>query len=143
RVDGQVDELHVMAPFYDRDATALEALLDRFRPARLHLYLGARTSVHGPALAEVVSGFGGPVSLLEIDPHGFVHAKLIGIVAGDRGQLLAGSANLSRAALLGASEPWANIEACVAVDLSAHETREAFLPPNCSWREPSLDRVAE
>ena len=82
-VDGQVDELHAIAPFYDRDALALKALLDRFRPARLHLYLGARTSVHGPALAAVVSGFDGQVSLLEIDPPEFVHAKLVGIVAGD------------------------------------------------------------
>ena len=54
-----------MAPFYDRDALALKALLDRFRPARLHLYIGARTSVHGPALAGVVSGSDGRISLLE------------------------------------------------------------------------------
>ena len=142
-IDGQVDELHVMAPFYDRDALALKALLDRFRPARLHLYLGARTSVHGPALAAVVSGFDGQVSLLEIDPLEFVHAKLVGIVAGDYGRLLVGSANLSQAALLGAGESWANVEACVAVELSADETRQAFLPPDHCWRETSLDRVTE
>ena len=141
-VDGKVDELHVMAPFFDRDALALKALLDRFRPARLHLYLGARTSVHGPALAGVLSAFDGQASLLELDPPEFVHAKLIGVVTGEYGRLLAGSANLSQAALLGAGESWANVEACIAVELSAHETQEAFLPPDHCWREASLDRVA-
>jgi hypothetical protein len=142
-VDGRVDELHVMAPFYDRNALALKALLDRFRPARLHLYLGAGTSVHGPALVAVVAGFDGQVSLLEIDPPEFVHAKLVGIVAGVSGRLLAGSANLSQAALLGAGESWANVEACVAVELSAEQIQEAFLPPDYSWWETSLDRIAE
>lgn len=142
-VDGEADELHVMAPFYDREAVALKTLLERFRPARLHLYIGARTSVHGPALAAVVSGFDGPVSLLEIDSLEFVHAKLVGVIAGDYGRLLVGSANLSQAALLGAGESWANVEACVAVDLSAHDTRQAFLPPEHSWWETSLDRVTE
>jgi hypothetical protein len=142
-VDGQVDELHVMAPFYDEHALALKALLERFRPARLHLRLGGRTSVHGPALAAVVSGFDGQASLLEIDPLEFVHAKLVGVVTGDSGRLLTGSANLSQAALLGAGEPWANVEACVAVEQSADETRQAFLPPEHSWWQTSLGRVAE
>ena len=142
-IDGPVDELHVMAPFYDRDALALKALLDRFRPARLHLYFCAGTSVHGPALAAVISGFDGQVSLLEIDPLEFVHAKLIGIVATDYSRLLVGSANLSQAALLGTSESWANVEACVAVELSAEETRQAFLPPDYCWQETSADRITE
>ena len=85
-----------MAPFYDRDARALTTLLDRFRPARLQLYLGARTSVHGPALAAVVSGFDGQVSLLELDPLEFVHAKQVGIVARDRSRVLVGSATAWR-----------------------------------------------
>src|SRR5262249_30636644 len=110
-VDGRVDELHAMAPFYDRDARALKALLDRFRPARLQLYIGPRTSVDGPALAAVVSSFDGQVSLLEIDPPEFVHAKLIGIVTGEHGRVLTGSANLSQAAMLGTRESWANVEA--------------------------------
>ena len=142
-VNREVDELHAMAPFYDRDALALKALLDRFRPARLHLYLGARTSVDGPALAAVVSAFEGQASLLELDPPNFVHAKLIGVAAGEHGRLLVGSANLSQAALRGVSESWANVEACVVVELSADEMQEAFLPPDHCWQETSLNRVAE
>jgi hypothetical protein len=142
-IDPPVDELHVMAPFYDRDALALAALIDRFRPRRLRVYLGAHTSVHGPALAAIVSGFDGQAALYEIEPLEFVHAKLIGIVAGKQGRLLLGSANLSRAALLGTTEPWANVEAGVVVDLTADEARQAFLPPGSSWTEASLDSVAE
>ena len=143
RVDGEVAELHVMAPFYDRDALALKALLDRFTPAQLHLYLGAATSVHGPALVTVVSAFEGQLLLLALDPPGFVHAKLIGVVTAEHGHLLVGSANLSQAALLGTDEPWANIEACVAVELAADETRDAFLPPEHCWQETFLDHIAE
>ena len=142
-IDGPVDELHVMAPFYDREALALKTLLDRFRPARLHLYLGARTSVHGPALAAVVADFDGQVSLLEIDPLEFVHAKLIGIIVNNHSHLLVGSANLSQAALLGTGESWVNVEACVAVELSAEEMRQAFMPPEHCWQETSADRITE
>jgi hypothetical protein len=81
--------------------------------------------------------------LLALDPPGFVHAKLIGVVTGEHGHLLFGSANLSQAALLGTGEPWANVEACVAVELTADETREAFLPPEHCWQETYLDRIAE
>ena len=142
-IDGPVDELHVMAPFYDREALALKTLLDRFRPARLHLYVGARTSVHGPALAAVVAGFDGQVSLLEIDPLEFVHAKLIGIIVNNHSHLLVGSANLSQAALLGTGESWVNVEACVAVERSAEEMRQAFMPPEHCWQETSADRITE
>jgi hypothetical protein len=142
-IDPPVDELHVMAPFYDRDALALAALIDRFHPRRLLVYVGARTSVHGPALAAIISGFDGQAVLNQIEPLEFVHAKLIGIVTGTKGNLLLGSANLSRAALLGTSELWANVEAGVLVDLTADEMRQAFLPPGSSWTKASLDSVAE
>jgi hypothetical protein len=141
-VAAPIDELHVLAPFYDRDARALSELIERFQPRRLHVYLGADTSVHGPSLVSVVSGFAGHASLYEVEPAGFVHAKLIGIVNDDRGRLLLGSANLSRAALLGTTEPWANVEAGVIVDLAAGGVREAFVPPESRWRDSTLDEVA-
>lgn len=140
--EGPIDELHVMAPFYDRDALALSALISRFTPQTLYLYFAAHTSVHGPSLASVVSAFSGAAALHEVEPQQFVHAKLIGVVAGDRGHLLLGSANLSRAALLGTTEPWANVEAGVTVELPADELRQTFLPPECRWRDASLDQVA-
>jgi hypothetical protein len=137
-----VDELHVLAPFYDRDALALSELITRFQPRWLHVYFSAHTSVHGPSLVSVVSGLAGDAALYHVEPLGFVHAKLVGVVADDRGRLLFGSANLSRAALLGTSEPWANVEAGVITDLSPDETRQAFLPPESRWRDATLDQVA-
>jgi hypothetical protein len=61
---------------------------------------------------------------------------------GDLGRLLLGSANLSRAALLGTTEPWANVEAGVIVELPTDELRDSFLPPECRWRDTALDEVA-
>jgi len=40
RLPGSVDELHVSAPYYDRDALALAEALRRTRPRRLHIYFG-------------------------------------------------------------------------------------------------------
>ena len=99
RLPGTVDELHVVAPYYDRDARALAEALDRIQPRRLRLYLGLDTSVHGPSLASVVQEADCEVQLRRFDPATFVHAKLLGAVFGDQGLLLCGSPNLSRAAL--------------------------------------------
>ena len=67
RLTAPVSELHVLAPFYDRDAKALEALLQRLQPQTLHLYIGAGTSVDGAALTAVLERFGGKVKLIGFD----------------------------------------------------------------------------
>jgi hypothetical protein len=93
-----VDELHILAPYYDRQAKALRALLDRLRPRRLDVYLGAGTSVDGAALARLLDQTDARVSVHSFEPNEFVHTKLIGVMAGTKGRLLSGSANLSQAA---------------------------------------------
>jgi hypothetical protein len=99
QLPGTVDELHISAPYYDRDAKALAEVLDRIHPRKLHLYFGLDTSVHGPSLANVVEAAACQVELHRFDPATFVHAKLLGAVCGSEGLLLCGSPNLSRAAL--------------------------------------------
>ena len=99
QLPGAVDELHVSAPYFDRDALALADALRRMQPKRLHVYLGHDTSVHGPSLATVVQAADCDVHLHRFDPATFVHAKLIAAVCGAHGLLLCGSPNLSRAAL--------------------------------------------
>jgi hypothetical protein len=99
RLAGGVDELHMSAPYFDRNALALADALRRIQPRQLHLYLGLGTSVHGPSLAQVVQTADCDVRLYRFDPPTFVHAKLIAAVSGDQGLLLCGSPNLSRAAL--------------------------------------------
>jgi hypothetical protein len=44
RLPGAADELHVSAPYYDRDARALAEALQLIQPKRLHVYLGLATS---------------------------------------------------------------------------------------------------
>lgn len=46
-----VDELHILAPFFDQDAAALSALIAATRPRALHLYIGKDVSVDGSRLS--------------------------------------------------------------------------------------------
>lgn len=128
RLPDSVAELHLSAPFFDRDALALARLIDRCDPDRVLLYIGAGTKVHGPSLAEVL-GRSAEVQVLRFEPRTFVHAKLIGAIGPDgRGVLLTGSPNLSRAALLGAAtEPGGgNCETAVLRDGTAEQIRAVF-----------------
>jgi hypothetical protein len=140
---GPIDELHVTAPFYDRKAGALSTLCERLKPRRLALYLGAGTSVDGSALGGVLKSCGAAVTVYAVDPHEFVHAKLIGMIQGEHGFLLSGSANLSYAALTGVQphETWANVEAGILIDAPAPLIRGVFLPPGLKLREETLDAV--
>lgn len=137
-----VDELHLLAPFYDRGALAVRKMLDVLQPREIRLYIAAGTSVDGRALAAVVEESGAAAKVCMLEPDEFVHAKLIGVVLGDRGRMLLGSANLSQAALLAATEPWANTEIGVLCELPPSGLRQAFCPPESEWRPGSLDQVA-
>ncbi|HEX3959491.1 MAG TPA: hypothetical protein VHZ03_23145 [Trebonia sp.] len=99
QLPGIVEELHVSAPYYDRNALALAEAVDRIQPKKLHIYFGMGTKVNGPALVAVVRAADYPVHLHRFDPSTFVHAKLLGAVCAGESLLLCGSPNLSRAAL--------------------------------------------
>jgi hypothetical protein len=128
QLPGPVDELHVTAPYYDRDARALAELLDHVRPRRLAVYLGLDTSVHGPSLAGVLQAAGCEGELHRFEPPTFVHAKLVGAVCGEHGVLLSGSPNLSRAALTltHADTGRGNCEVALIRHGSAYQTRVPF-----------------
>ncbi len=133
-----VDELHILAPFFDQEATALAELIAVTRPRALHLYISKDASVDGARLHAVVQASQATVHVTGFDE--FVHAKLVGIVTGTHGRLLSGSANLSRAALLrSAVEGGGNIEAGVLLDLPANAVRTAFTPSRSQSRALSLD----
>ena len=144
RLPTPVSELHVLAPFYDRDAKALETLVQRLQPQTLHLYIGAGTSVDGAALTAVLERFGGKVKLIGFEPPAFVHAKLVGAIKGKRGVLLSGSPNLSLAAFTStvAATAYANIEAGVLVGVSAELVRGAFRPRELELRPETLATAA-
>jgi hypothetical protein len=129
QLPGRVDELHVSAPYYDRDAKALAEAIRQTQPKRLHLYFGLATSVHGPALAGVLDEADCDVRLHRFEPPTFVHAKLVGAVCGKQGLLLGGSPNLSRAALTltHAGTSHGNCEVALMRRGSAEEVRSPFL----------------
>ena len=87
RLAGPVDELHVTAPFYDREAGALEDALRAIdaaasvgiprQPAR------ASTGRRWPACSRAPAR---DVTVYAVEPQEFVHAKLIGVIDGDRGR---------------------------------------------------------
>lgn len=127
RLPDSVRELHVTAPFFDKDAIALERLIDACRPQQLTIYVGESVSVHGPSLSRVLSRFA-DVRLKRFEPRSFVHAKLIGVVADGRSLLLSGSANLSRAALLSTytGPQRGNCEAAVLREGEPEDVRRVF-----------------
>jgi len=132
-----VDELHLAAPFYDRDAEAVGRLVSRLTPRRVTVYVGSTTSVDGPALRRALGSR--DVRFCGLEPDEFTHAKLVGIIAGDRGWLLSGSANLSRAALLRAEPGGGNIELAVLTPMTAELVPRSFVPP----RAKVVDHAAE
>lgn len=142
RAPTNVSELHACAPYFDRRAIALQQLIERFKPDTVHLYLGARTSVDGTALRQVLENSGCDVHVNAFDPSTFTHAKLIGLVAADEpGVLVCGSANLSQAALTRtytAAAKSGNCEAVVVREGPAVSVRAAFIPPDVSLIERQL-----
>ena len=126
RLPDTVDDLHVTAPFFDHAADALRQLIDSCAAKRLTLYVGAGAKVHGPALAGVLAAQPA-VRVRRFEPQTFVHAKLIGIIAGDDGLLLSGSPNLSHAALTKThADPAGNDEVAVFSVGIAAQVRDVF-----------------
>ncbi|MEJ7772661.1 MAG: hypothetical protein WKF51_12230, partial [Geodermatophilaceae bacterium] len=141
-----VTELHVSAPYFDEQAQALRGLIERVAPSEaVHVYLGARPSVDGQALAAMLTQTGIRAVVYRFDPDRFVHAKLIGLVGPDASLLVCGSANLSHAALNRVYEEpgsWGNCEAIVLRRGTGPEVRTAFCPPGSTVVEVALGEVA-
>lgn len=138
-----VDELVVTAPFYDEGGEALGRLADRLQPKRLTVYLASSTNVDGGRLAARLAGTGADVETFVYVPDRFTHAKLVGVVAGDEGWLLSGSANLSHAALTLRVAGGGNVELAVFAPLAADAVRQAFLPPDVTVEPKPLAELHE
>ena len=140
--DGRVEELWLSAPFYDADAAAVGVLLDALTPRRVRLFVTGTTSVNGERLAERLTASGAQVKVAGYEPDRFVHAKLIGVIAGRRAWLLSGSANISRAALTLTPATNGNIELAVFTPLDVGELEAAFVPPTMSLGQRDLSNLA-
>ena len=140
---GKVEELLLTAPFYDANAEAVGVLLNELEPGRVCLFLGGATQVRGDQLVDRLVDSGAEVGVFGYEPTEFVHAKLVGVVSGDRGWLLSGSANLSQAALTHSAQEHGNIELAVLAQLTPGEVRSAFVPAGMSVAERDLDALRE
>lgn len=100
-----VTELVTYAPFHDRGARAMEALIERLRPAQLTLLVQPRqTMLDLPALTSVTRPLGETFKVMKIEApepytNVFLHAKFILARTAHLEHLLQGSPNLSAVAL--------------------------------------------
>lgn len=140
RLPADVSELHLTAPFFDRDATAVQRLIRAWSPEIVVLYLGADVKVNGPSLKSVLRE-APEVRIRRFQPHVFVHAKLIGAIdTSGQGVLLSGSANLSQAALGRTdSQPGGNSEIAVLRSGTADAIRKVFSASGLELVDLSLD----
>jgi hypothetical protein len=141
QVPSHVDELLLSAPYYDDDAAAVGQLLTDLRPRRVRVSLTKATSVNGNRLRERLISSGATTEILVYQPDEFVHAKLVGAVAGNQGWLLSGSANLSQAAMTQVAGRGGNVEVAVLARLTADEVRAAFTPPDTTAVATALDQL--
>ena len=99
-----VDELWVLAPFFDPAATALRTLQRQLKPQRTVLLVQPGRTSLDPAVVESLQGQLGAaleVRAVErvVDPDAWIHAKLFLVRLGNAAICLQGSANASVAAL--------------------------------------------
>jgi hypothetical protein len=134
----RVEELWLSAPFYDHGAEAVGALLAALSPRRVTLLISQWTNVDGPQLIAKLNASGAPTTVLKYETDEFVHAKLIGVIAGPHAWLLSGSANLSRAALTLTPHTGGNIELAILTPLDPDQVRATFVPHDMEVAEQSL-----
>lgn len=137
-----VDAIYATAPFYDEQAEALASIARALRPKELILYVASSTNVNGEALRGQLDRLDVSVSTFRYVPDRFTHAKLIAAIRDDRGWLLSGSANLSRAAMFHTAGV-GNVELGVVTDLTAEAIRTAFVPPGVDVEPVSLEQIGE
>ena len=116
-----VQKVTVCAPYYDPDGEALAELAGRFSSPiktllqKNHVGLSNSAASALPQNTELLN--------VDVDPSCFIHAKLYGFHRTDTTVLFAGSANVSRAALM-AGDGWGNAELIAAQTLPSEQADE-------------------
>jgi hypothetical protein len=140
-LDPPVDELHVAAPYWDDQLTALATLVERTRPRQLHVYLGAGAQVNGKRLLAFVTDRLFDATIWTYTEPRFVHAKLLAAISGSTAHVLSGSANISYVALM-APPAEGNVEVGVLVSHDADSARALFTPPGLGLRRLEVEELA-
>lgn len=107
---GPFDTVRLSAPFFDRRAAAVRALLARLQPGEVEIAVQPRLSQYsGPALVAATATVS-QVAFRFLDEQRTRHGKLIEWVGGGTCTAVVGSANLSAAALLVSTATGGNCE---------------------------------
>jgi hypothetical protein len=107
-----VDELWIMAPFYDEKCIALEKMLSTFQPKTTHLLIQQqRTSADPLTLMNIVDAHNGRVKIhsVSLENNPYLHTKMYLFKLGSDSICLQGSPNLSQVAMLRSGNK-ANVE---------------------------------
>ncbi|RPF21322.1 hypothetical protein [Myceligenerans xiligouense] len=98
--NGPVDELLLYAPFHDHSGAALAALLDRYTPSRVNIAVQPGKTILDPNMLTREAAARSVELVWHDAGHGYRHGKLIEAVTDGSRWVLAGSPNLTGAALL-------------------------------------------
>ncbi|WP_054187249.1 MULTISPECIES: hypothetical protein [Rhodococcus] len=107
---GPTDVLRMYAPFFDPASAAVNSLIDKLRPQRAVVAVQPRWSqFHGEGLVEAISEL--PTAEFRLlDENRLRHGKLVEWTSDGRVTALVGSANITRAAMLKATQAGGNCE---------------------------------
>ncbi|MDP8234416.1 MAG: hypothetical protein P9M06_06425 [Candidatus Saelkia tenebricola] len=113
----KVEKIFVSAPFFDHDLSALSRVIERFKPSKIELLLQkGKTLISEEHLKNIIKKHNN-FKLLSFDPslleaYRYLHAKLLVVTTDKYDYMLAGSSNISDAALFQKKE-FGNYEACI------------------------------
>ena len=95
-----VADLWLYAPFHDPQGAALEALIDRYRPQRIHIAVQSGRTIIQPSVLTDVATRGGITLDWQDAGETYRHGKVLEAITGTHHWTLTGSPNLTAAALL-------------------------------------------
>lgn len=134
-----VQQVTVCAPYYDPDGEALAELSRRIASPvrallqRKHAGISEGTASNLPKSVQLVS--------VDVDPSRFIHAKVYGFTRSDSTLLVVGSANISRAALIG-NGTWGNAELVAAQAMPSQQADEIFSDIKVLDSAPDLPEIS-
>ena len=136
--DDVVDAVYC-APYFDSDGEALGELANRIPVPTTTLLQKNYVGLPATSIEDIPANVA--LRCMDTDPSRFVHAKLFAFRRSQETSILAGSANISRAALM-ADGTWGNAELLAVQEVSNEQASELFEDLVVLDEEPSFPETA-
>ena len=136
--DDVVDAVYC-APYFDSDGEALSELANRIPVPTTTLLQKNYVGLPATSIEEIPANVA--LRCMDTDPSRFVHAKLFAFRRSQATSILAGSANISRAALM-ADGSWGNAELLAVQEVSNEQASELLEDLVIMDEEPSFPETA-